>query len=231
MGCGSCRVLMQGTERAGQDKLVGQGQAARGWAQCCASSPDADRRGRFAARYTLPTHQLKSLPCRYAAKSSQRIGADRSTERMPLTRPPGPLRMPALDARTQLSAPVCPLQLVAVYGSWHLGQLQVGLARAVRLGQGREVTITTSAHLPMQASQDWVLALGYRPQPPRPPFPGPAKAPLTSPSPLCRPACLPASMRCRSTANPLCRPLPPCPSSGGTRAWCCAGCRASRWAA
>ncbi|KAL4436134.1 hypothetical protein ABPG77_005582 [Micractinium sp. CCAP 211/92] len=42
------------------------------------------------------------------------------------------------------------VELVAVYGSWHLGQLQVGLARAVRLGQGREVTITTSAHLPMQ---------------------------------------------------------------------------------
>ncbi|KAL4422402.1 hypothetical protein ABPG75_008599 [Micractinium tetrahymenae] len=46
------------------------------------------------------------------------------------------------------------VELVAVYGSWHLGQLQVGLSRAVRLGQGREVTIATTAHLPMQASGD-----------------------------------------------------------------------------
>ncbi len=45
------------------------------------------------------------------------------------------------------------MQIVAVYGSWHLGQLQVGLSRAVRLGQGSEVVISTIKPLPMQASK------------------------------------------------------------------------------
>jgi diacylglycerol kinase (ATP) len=42
------------------------------------------------------------------------------------------------------------LEVVAVYGSWHLGQLTVGLARAVRLGRGRRVVVTCRAALPMQ---------------------------------------------------------------------------------
>ena len=42
------------------------------------------------------------------------------------------------------------LQLVAVYGSWHLGQLQVGLSRAIRLTQCSSVHITTREPLPMQ---------------------------------------------------------------------------------
>ena len=42
------------------------------------------------------------------------------------------------------------LQLVAVYGSWHLGQLQVGLSRAIRLTQCSSVRITTHKSLPMQ---------------------------------------------------------------------------------
>lgn len=42
------------------------------------------------------------------------------------------------------------VQLVAVYGSWHLGQLQVGLSRAIRLTQCSTVSITTKGPLPMQ---------------------------------------------------------------------------------
>jgi diacylglycerol kinase (ATP) len=41
-------------------------------------------------------------------------------------------------------------QLVAVFGSFHLGQLQVGLSRAVRLDQGRDVTLASFCALPMQ---------------------------------------------------------------------------------
>jgi diacylglycerol kinase (ATP) len=41
-------------------------------------------------------------------------------------------------------------EIVAVFGSWHLGQLTVGLSRAVRLRQGRKLLIRTSESLPMQ---------------------------------------------------------------------------------
>ena len=41
-------------------------------------------------------------------------------------------------------------QLVAVYGSWHLGQLQVGLSKAKRLCRCSSMRITTSHMLPMQ---------------------------------------------------------------------------------
>lgn len=47
----------------------------------------------------------------------------------------------------------------------------------------------------------------------------PAQRPLPSPS-----------LR-RSMASPLCRPPLPWLSGGGTRVWCCAGCRANRWRA
>jgi diacylglycerol kinase (ATP) len=42
------------------------------------------------------------------------------------------------------------LEVVGVYGSWHLGQLQVGLSRAIRLAQCSHARITTSEKLPMQ---------------------------------------------------------------------------------
>jgi hypothetical protein len=42
------------------------------------------------------------------------------------------------------------LEIVAVYGSWHLGRLTVGLSKALRLTQGRKVEITTLDTLPMQ---------------------------------------------------------------------------------
>jgi diacylglycerol kinase (ATP) len=42
------------------------------------------------------------------------------------------------------------VQLVAVYGSFHLGQLQVGLSRALCLGQGARITLHTREALPMQ---------------------------------------------------------------------------------
>ena len=42
------------------------------------------------------------------------------------------------------------LQLVAVYGSWHLGQLQVGLSRAIRLAQCSRLSITARQPLPVQ---------------------------------------------------------------------------------
>ena len=42
------------------------------------------------------------------------------------------------------------LEIVAVYGSWHLGRLQVGLSRATRLTQAQEVCIKTTSALPMQ---------------------------------------------------------------------------------
>lgn len=42
------------------------------------------------------------------------------------------------------------LEIVAVFGSWHLGQLTVGLSRAIRLRQGRQIMIKTTHALPMQ---------------------------------------------------------------------------------
>lgn len=42
------------------------------------------------------------------------------------------------------------IEVVGVYGAWHLGQLQVGLNRAVRLAQGSTIQVTTSEELPMQ---------------------------------------------------------------------------------
>lgn len=42
------------------------------------------------------------------------------------------------------------LEIVAVGGSWHLGQLTVGLSRAERLRQGRKIVIRTAEALPMQ---------------------------------------------------------------------------------
>ena len=42
------------------------------------------------------------------------------------------------------------MQVLAVYGSWHLGQLQVGLSGAVRLAQCRSLQLTARAPLPMQ---------------------------------------------------------------------------------
>lgn len=48
---------------------------------------------------------------------------------------------------------------MAVYGSWHLGQLQVGLSRAVRLRQASSVTVRSSVPLPMQVDgEPWVQA-------------------------------------------------------------------------
>ncbi len=41
-------------------------------------------------------------------------------------------------------------QVCGVYGSWHLGQLQVGLSRAIRLAQCRRARITALEALPMQ---------------------------------------------------------------------------------
>ena len=42
------------------------------------------------------------------------------------------------------------VEILAVGGSWHLGQLTVGLSRAVRLRQGNRVFIRTTEALPMQ---------------------------------------------------------------------------------
>jgi diacylglycerol kinase (ATP) len=42
------------------------------------------------------------------------------------------------------------LEIVAVGGSWHLGQLTVGLSRAERLRQGRKIVVRTAEALPMQ---------------------------------------------------------------------------------
>eukprot|EP00850_Spirogloea_muscicola_P007968 SM000041S15527 [mRNA] locus=s41:656264:658893:+ [translate_table: standard] len=49
------------------------------------------------------------------------------------------------------------LEVVAIFGAWHLGKLQVGLSRALRLGQGREVKVWTTATLPIQVDgEPWV---------------------------------------------------------------------------
>ena len=37
-----------------------------------------------------------------------------------------------------------------MFGSWHLGQLQVGLSRAIRLAQCRSLVITARQALPVQ---------------------------------------------------------------------------------
>ena len=51
------------------------------------------------------------------------------------------------------------VQLVAVYGSWHLGQLQVGLSKAIRLTQCSSIRITTQHALPMQLDgEPWLQA-------------------------------------------------------------------------
>ncbi len=42
------------------------------------------------------------------------------------------------------------LEIVAVGGSWHLGQLTVGLSRSQRLRQGRKIVVRTAEALPMQ---------------------------------------------------------------------------------
>jgi len=42
------------------------------------------------------------------------------------------------------------LEVVAVYGTWHLGQLQVGLSKAERLARGRHIRLVMSGTLPMQ---------------------------------------------------------------------------------
>ncbi len=51
------------------------------------------------------------------------------------------------------------LQVVGVYGSWHLGQLQVGLSKARRLCQCSSATITTLETLAMQMDgEPWLQA-------------------------------------------------------------------------
>ena len=73
--------------------------------------------------------------------------------------PAGLLLLPPLSLPLYTAAPLPfrSLQLVAVFGSFHLGQLQIGLSRAARLGQGREVTITSHTPLPMQVPTTGLL--------------------------------------------------------------------------
>ena len=54
-----------------------------------------------------------------------------------------------IDTGTECPNSNC-AQVLAVYGSWHLGQLQVGLSGAVRLAQCRTLQLTARAPLPMQ---------------------------------------------------------------------------------
>uniref|UniRef100_A0A061RH00 diacylglycerol kinase (ATP) n=1 Tax=Tetraselmis sp. GSL018 TaxID=582737 RepID=A0A061RH00_9CHLO len=42
------------------------------------------------------------------------------------------------------------IEVVAVYGTWHLGQLQVGMAQAQRLARGRHIRLRMEGTLPMQ---------------------------------------------------------------------------------
>jgi len=42
------------------------------------------------------------------------------------------------------------LEVLAVYGSFHLGKLTVGLSRATRLAQASRIELTTKERLPMQ---------------------------------------------------------------------------------
>jgi Diacylglycerol kinase accessory domain len=55
-------------------------------------------------------------------------------------------------------------QVVAVWGSWHLGQLQVGLSRAIRICQCTCARITTSERLPMQVARAKQFAAGGKKQ-------------------------------------------------------------------
>jgi diacylglycerol kinase (ATP) len=49
------------------------------------------------------------------------------------------------------------LEVVAVYGTWHLGQLQVGLSRALRLGQCSRAVVVTSGPLAVQVDgEPWL---------------------------------------------------------------------------
>ena len=51
------------------------------------------------------------------------------------------------------------MQVLAVYGSWHLGQLQVGLSGAVRLAQCRSLQLNLQAGIPMQIDgEPWFQA-------------------------------------------------------------------------
>ncbi|KAK9817740.1 hypothetical protein WJX72_001471 [[Myrmecia] bisecta] len=62
------------------------------------------------------------------------------------------------------------LEVVAVYGTWHLGQLQVGLSGAKRLCQCRTARISTREELPMQIDgEPWkqgpaTLEVGFKDQ-------------------------------------------------------------------
>ncbi len=53
-------------------------------------------------------------------------------------------------------------QVVAVYGSWHLGQLQVGLSRAVRVQQAARVELIIEAPVPMQVWAGCFCRVGRR---------------------------------------------------------------------
>lgn len=53
-------------------------------------------------------------------------------------------------SRTWIHPLAVGMQVVAVFGSWHLGQLQVGLSRAIRLAQCHSLTIVASQALPVQ---------------------------------------------------------------------------------
>ncbi len=84
---------------------------------------------------------LRSFPMQYlhlntcvTQHASQRVSLDTSLTRMPGNR------------RLNLAC----MQVCGVYGSWHLGQLQVGLSRAIRLAQCCSVRITALEALPMQ---------------------------------------------------------------------------------
>eukprot|EP00271_Cylindrocystis_brebissonii_P001305 TRINITY_DN115_c0_g1_i2.p2 TRINITY_DN115_c0_g1~~TRINITY_DN115_c0_g1_i2.p2 ORF type:complete len:138 (-),score=32.33 TRINITY_DN115_c0_g1_i2:2000-2413(-) len=53
------------------------------------------------------------------------------------------------------------LEVVGIYGAWHLGKLQVGLSRALRLAQGRHVKLMTRDSFPVQVDgEPWVHELG-----------------------------------------------------------------------
>lgn len=53
------------------------------------------------------------------------------------------------------------LEVVAVMSAFHLGQIQVGLAQALKLGQARSIEIVTKRELPMQVDgEPWVQPAG-----------------------------------------------------------------------
>ncbi|GFR47322.1 hypothetical protein Agub_g9011, partial [Astrephomene gubernaculifera] len=71
--------------------------------------------------------------------------------------PPPPPAPPPPRPRVPQSLSDGVLEVVAVFGAVHLGKLQVGLARATRLGQCRSARITTSQELPMQVDgEPWM---------------------------------------------------------------------------